>query len=52
VKKRRSWKPSFREGLITEAKKYPLLEAITRQLLVKEQQAGKDLAGVVVTCEL
>jgi hypothetical protein len=34
----------FRQNFSTEAEKYPLLEAFTRQLLVKTLQAGKDLA--------
>jgi hypothetical protein len=29
-------------------KNYPLLEAVTRERLVKAEQAGKDLAGAVV----
>jgi hypothetical protein len=31
---------------------YPLLEAVTRELLVKTQQAGKCLAYAVVICEV
>jgi hypothetical protein len=38
--------------LSAKADKSPLLEAITREWLVKTQQAGKDLAGAVVICEL
>jgi hypothetical protein len=30
----------------------PLLEAIDREKLVKTQQAGKGIAGVVVICEV
>jgi hypothetical protein len=35
-----------------EAEESPLLEAVTRELLVKTQQAGKALAGAVAICEL
>jgi hypothetical protein len=35
-----------------EVEEYPLLEAVTRERLVKTQQAGKGLAGAVVICEL
>jgi hypothetical protein len=35
-----------------EDEKSPLLEAVTREQLVKTQQAGKGLAGAVVICEL
>jgi hypothetical protein len=35
-----------------EAEESSLLEAAARERLVKTQQAGKDLAGVVVICEL
>jgi hypothetical protein len=31
-----------------EAEESPLLEAVTRERLVKAQQAGKDLAGAMV----
>jgi hypothetical protein len=37
-------KPPFREDLSLEAGEQLLLEAVTRQLLVKTLQAGKDLA--------
>jgi hypothetical protein len=33
--------PSFREDFSTEAEDSPLLEAVTRERLVKTQQAGK-----------
>jgi hypothetical protein len=36
----------------TEAEESPLLEAFARERLVKTQQAGKCLAGVVVIREL
>jgi hypothetical protein len=57
VKKKDSWKrvvrePSFREDLIAEAEESPMLEAVTRERLVKTQQSGKGLAGAVVICEL
>jgi hypothetical protein len=57
VKKRVSWKrvgrePLFREDLSAEAEKSPLLEAVTRERLVKTEQAGKGLAGSIVICEL
>jgi hypothetical protein len=38
--------------LSTEAEEYPLLEAVTKERLVKTQQAGKCLTGAVVICEL
>jgi hypothetical protein len=38
--------------LSAEAEQSPLLEAITRERLVKTQHAGKSLAGIVVICEL
>jgi hypothetical protein len=31
-----------------EAEESPLFEAVTRERLVKTQQAGRDLAGAVV----
>jgi hypothetical protein len=57
VKKRDSWKrvereQPFRQDLSVKADKSPLLEAITRECLVKTQKTGKDLAGAVVICEL
>jgi hypothetical protein len=36
----------------SEAEEYPLLEAATRERLVKLRQAGKILAGPVVFYEL
>jgi hypothetical protein len=33
-----------------EAEEFPLLEAVTRERLVKTQQAVKGLAGAVVIC--
>jgi hypothetical protein len=44
--------PPLRENLSEEAEESPLLEAFTRERLVKTQQAGKDLARAVVICEL
>jgi hypothetical protein len=35
--------PPFREDLSPETEEQPLLEAVTRQLLVKTLQAGKKL---------
>jgi hypothetical protein len=35
-----------------EAEEFPLLEAVTRERLVKAQQAGKRLAGAVVICKV
>jgi hypothetical protein len=35
--------PSFREDLSREVEEQQLLEAVTRQLLVKTLPAGKDL---------
>jgi hypothetical protein len=57
VKKRDNWKrtgseqPS-REDLSAEDEESPLLEAVTRERLVKTRQAGKSLTGAVVICEL
>jgi hypothetical protein len=34
------------------AEESPLLEAVARERLVKTQQAGKELVGAVVICEL
>jgi hypothetical protein len=53
VKKRDSWKavgrkPPFREDLNEEAEESPLLQTVTRERLVKIQQARKGLAGDVV----
>jgi hypothetical protein len=36
--------PPFREILITEIREYPLLEAVTRQLLVNTLQSETNLA--------
>jgi hypothetical protein len=36
--------PSFREDFSTEAREQPLLEAVTRHLIVKTPQVEKDLA--------
>jgi hypothetical protein len=52
VKKPVRREPPFREDLSAEAEESPLLEAVTRERLVKTQQAGKDLVGAVVICEL
>jgi hypothetical protein len=38
----------FREDLSAEAEESPLLEAVTRERLVKTQQAVKDLSCAVV----
>jgi hypothetical protein len=38
--------------LSAEVEKSPLLEAVTRKRLVKTQQAGEGLAGVVVICKV
>jgi hypothetical protein len=35
------WEPPFRENLSAEAEESPLLEVVTREHLVKTQQAGK-----------
>jgi hypothetical protein len=50
-----SWKGAgreqpFREDLSVEAEESPLLEAVTREQLVKRQQTGKDLVCAVVMC--
>jgi hypothetical protein len=42
----------FREGLSEEAEDSPLLEAVTRERLVKTQQAGTDVACALVICTL
>jgi hypothetical protein len=36
----------------TQAQESPLLETVSRERLVKTQQAGKVLAGAMVICEL
>jgi hypothetical protein len=38
--------------LSTEAEETPLLEAVTKERLVKTKEAGKGLAFAVVICEL
>jgi hypothetical protein len=38
--------------LSAEAEESPLLEAVTKERMMKTQQAGKGLAVAVVTCEL
>jgi hypothetical protein len=40
--------PPFRENVIDEAQKSPLLEAVTRKCLVKTLRAGKDIACALV----
>jgi hypothetical protein len=35
-----------------ETEEYPLLEAVAWARLLKTQQAGKDLADIVVICEI
>jgi hypothetical protein len=57
VKKRDSWEKAgrdspFRENFSAEAEESPLLEAVTREWLVKKQQTGKDLACAVVICKV
>jgi hypothetical protein len=42
----------FRKDLSVEAEEYPLLEAVTRERLVKTQQIVKDLACAVVICKV
>jgi hypothetical protein len=37
---------------VHEAEESPALDAIAREQLVKTQQAGRDLEGSVVICEL
>jgi hypothetical protein len=37
---------------VHEAEESPLFEAIARERLVKTQQAGKDLVGAQVICEV
>jgi hypothetical protein len=44
--------PQYRQDLSAEAEESPLLETVTRERLVKTQQAGKCSAGAVVICEL
>jgi hypothetical protein len=38
--------------LRTEAEESPLLEAVTKEQLVKTQQTEKDLASAVVICKV
>jgi hypothetical protein len=40
------------EDFSVEAKEFPLLEAVTREWLVKTQKAQKDLVCTVVICEV
>jgi hypothetical protein len=40
--------PPFKVDLSPEAEESPLLEAVTRERLVKRQQVGKDLGCAVV----
>jgi hypothetical protein len=44
--------PPFREDFRTDAEEQPLLEAITRNCLVKTLQAGKDSAYAAVICKV
>jgi hypothetical protein len=44
--------PTLTEDISTKAEESPLLEAVTREQLVKTQQAGKDLPCAVVICEV
>jgi hypothetical protein len=37
---------------VREAEESPLLEAVARERLVKTQQAGIGLAGVIVNCKV
>jgi hypothetical protein len=43
--------PPFRQDLSAEAEVYPLLEAVTRERLVKTEQDRKDLVCAVVIFE-
>jgi hypothetical protein len=57
VKERNSWKrlvreAPFREDLSAEAEESPLLEVITRERLVKTQQAGEGLRSAVLICKI
>jgi hypothetical protein len=42
----------FREDLSPEAEEQPLLEVVTRKLLEKVLQSGKDLASALVICKV
>jgi hypothetical protein len=42
----------FREDFSAETEESALLEAVTRERMVKKQQPGKGSAGAVVICEL
>jgi hypothetical protein len=44
--------PPFREDLSAKAKESPLLEAVTRERLLKTQQVGKGLAGAAMISEV
>jgi hypothetical protein len=52
LKKSDRREPPFREDLSSEGEESPLLEAVTRERLVKTQQAGKGLVEAVVICEM
>jgi hypothetical protein len=48
----KSWKgAAFREDLSAEVEESTLLKAVTRERLLKTQQAGKGLERAVVICE-
>jgi hypothetical protein len=56
MKKRDRWKrvgrePPFREDLSAEAEESPVLEAVTREQLVKTEN-WKDIACAVVICKV
>jgi hypothetical protein len=44
--------PPFRLDLRADAKESPLSAAVTRERLLKTQQAGKHLEGAVVICKV
>jgi hypothetical protein len=51
-RKRAGRESLFKEDLNAEAEESPLLEAVTRERLVKTQEAGKDLECTVVICKV
>jgi hypothetical protein len=57
MKKSETWKragkePPLREDFSAEDEESSLKEAVTRERLVKTQQAGKDLEFAVVICRV
>jgi hypothetical protein len=54
VRKGYSWRGAVIQRRLgtRETEECPMLEAVARARLLKTQQAGKDLADIVVICEI